>query len=467
MDTKDPFRDLTFDGRPGQYREFRRKVILSVAALEDKNQHLAGPKLLSRLSGEAWRCTEHLSIADVRSKRGWLTVLECLDKHYKHLPEVELHEAIDEFLFHLKKRNGEGTTGFAARFKTALSRLENLIQQEREAAKVKRRRKGDLDRLRPASPVASSLEESDSAADPPPSEGAAGPTDDTDEGAETETAKASQAAATGSATPKAAAAPGPERQTTPGRTEFSARSKAGSDGGSKKSSKKSTGTHTGDASRAQLEMQRMLGTLEPSHRKPKPIFPQSVLGHLFMRKFGLNREQRTLVIRSTGGSSRFLDVERILRASDLEDNRFEDRKLQKPQLRPQKQVYAVQDGSNDSSSLEAPLTESGSDEGEVLAGEHEQQSTDDELAEIYEVQKKAKKDFKKSFKSYKESKRRVKEIKKTRAGPSTYYPVVAMPPDSTSASGSQQTTVSMTARTSLRRRVMERDRNHRKGKKPI
>ena len=209
MDTKDPCRDLTFDGRPGQYREFRLKVILSVAALEDKNQHLAGPKLLSRLSGEAWRCTEHLSIADVRSKRGWLTVLECLDKHYKHLPEVELHEAIDEFHFHLKKRNGEGTIGFAARFKTALSRLENLIQQEREAAKVKRRRKGDTGRLKPASPVESSLEESDSDADPPPSEGAAGPTDDTDEGVEKETAKQSQAAANSSATPKAAAAPGP------------------------------------------------------------------------------------------------------------------------------------------------------------------------------------------------------------------------------------------------------------------
>ena len=65
---------------------------------------------------------------------------------------------------------------------------------------------------------------------------------------------------------------------------------------------------------ARREMQRVLGTLEPGYRKPKPIFPQSVLGHLFMRKFGLNREQRSLVIRSTGGSSRFLDVERILRA---------------------------------------------------------------------------------------------------------------------------------------------------------
>ena len=45
---------------------------------------------------------------------------------------------------------------------------------------------------------------------------------------------------------------------------------------------------------------------------------------------------------------------------------------------------------------------------------------------------------KKSFKSYKELKRNVKEIKKARAGPSTCYPVVAMPPDSASASGSQQ-----------------------------
>ena len=53
MDSKDPFKDISFDGRPGNYREFRRKVILSVAALEDKVQHLAGPKLLSRLTGEA------------------------------------------------------------------------------------------------------------------------------------------------------------------------------------------------------------------------------------------------------------------------------------------------------------------------------------------------------------------------------------------------------------------------------
>ena len=37
------------------------------------------------------KCTEHLSLAQVRSKEGWLKVLECLDKHYKHLPEAEFH----------------------------------------------------------------------------------------------------------------------------------------------------------------------------------------------------------------------------------------------------------------------------------------------------------------------------------------------------------------------------------------
>ena len=100
MDVKDPFRDLAFDGRPAGYREFRRKVILSVARLEDKQQHLAGPRLLNRLSGEAWRATEHLSVASIRSTEGWLEVVKTLDKHYKYLPETELHEAIDEFCFY-------------------------------------------------------------------------------------------------------------------------------------------------------------------------------------------------------------------------------------------------------------------------------------------------------------------------------------------------------------------------------
>ena len=443
MDSKDPFKDISFDGRPGNYREFRRKVILSVAALEDKVQHLAGPKLLSRLTGEAWRCTEHLSIAELRSNNGWLRVLECLDRNYKHLPEVELHESIDEFLFHLKRKPHEGATAFASRFKTALARLENLISAEREASHAKRRRKDEPGRrhLGPASPVASSLEDSSAP--------------EADEEAEQTDAEEVPPAASGSnPAPKAEAAPpsmpagsppatepfGSPRRSPPAGSQASQGSKT-----SHGSKKRTSGTFKADMEKQQLEMQRMLGTLEPGYRKPKPIFPQSVLGHLFMRKFGLNREQRSQVIRSTGGSSRFLDVERILRASDIEDNhRLEDRRGTKPPFKPaRRETFAVQDAVDDSSSIDLPDTGSDVDQGDVLVGQTSDQSSEvsaeDEIEEIMEIQKKAKRDFKKSFRTYKETKKRVKEIKKSRMGNAPYYPVVAVPPDSNNsgASGSQ------------------------------
>ena len=89
------------------------------------------------------------------------------------------------------------------------------------------------------------------------------------------------------------------------------------------------------------------------------------------------------------------------------------------------------------------MTESDDDDmGEVFVGEeHQDDESEDELAEVFEIQKKAKRDFKKNFKTYKDTKKKVKEIKKSRVGPS-YYPVVAMPPDgASSASGSQQTNV--------------------------
>jgi hypothetical protein len=55
-------------------------------------------------------------------KVGWLDVLKTLDRHYKYLPETKLHEAIDEFLFLLRRLVGEGATAFASRFKIQLNR---------------------------------------------------------------------------------------------------------------------------------------------------------------------------------------------------------------------------------------------------------------------------------------------------------------------------------------------------------
>ena len=60
------FKALVFSGSPADYRQFRRKILLHVASLV----RLAGPKILTRLSGEAWKATEHLSVGDLRSEGG-------------------------------------------------------------------------------------------------------------------------------------------------------------------------------------------------------------------------------------------------------------------------------------------------------------------------------------------------------------------------------------------------------------
>ena len=400
MDTKDPFKDLSFDGKPSGYREFRRKVILSVAALEYKSQHLAGPKLLTRLTGEAWRCTEHLNIAEVRTTKGWIKVIECLDRHYRYLPEVELHEAIDEFLFRLSRRQSEGATAFSSRFRTQLSRLETLIAQERVIAKEKRSKK-KRDRSffpGPPSPVPSSLgssSESDGKPDEPPA-------DETDE---SEVQPEPQASAAEQGMP-AAELKAASKPPTPAPSHATVRSELGRQrSGSNKHS--TAGSWKEDFEKQQLQMQQILGTVELSHTKPKLMFQQSVLGHLYMRKYGLSKEQRSQVIRAAGGSSRFLDVERIMRASDIEDNnRHDNRHGRPPQKVQRRHAYAVQD--DDSSSIELPL--SSSDGEDALLGEGKTESNDDDdesddgLAEIYELQKKAKKEFKKSFKHTKRAK---------------------------------------------------------------
>jgi hypothetical protein len=153
-----------------------------------------------------------------------------------------------------------------------------------------------------------------------------------------------------------------------------------------------------------------------------------------MRKYGLSRDQRAQVVRATNGSSRFRDIERILRASDLEESRSDDRRASKPVRRDtyavQKHVYAAE---SDSSSVDADMLGSAdSDASEyALAAENQSSSDEDvkaEIEEVFELQRKAKEKFKKSFKNYKDVKRKVKELKRNRQ---PYYPVVALnqPPD--------------------------------------
>ncbi|CAE7319664.1 GIP, partial [Symbiodinium sp. CCMP2456] len=446
MSDKDPFKDLVFNGAPSEYRLFRRKILLSVASLEEKHVYLAGPRILNRLTGEAWRATEHLAIGDLRSEKGWLRVLQALDEHYRYLPETELNECVDEFLFHLKRKGHEGPTAFVSRFKAVLSRLETLVAAEKAQQKgsTKRRRSSKRTSSPDGEPSTSSLS-SDHAEDEEP----------------VLTKDRVEAAAAAAETPSGARAPAEPASVSKGPRTVgsfveSPKKKPPSAGGSQRS----RGTQKADDERANRQMMEDLGKLEVGHLRVKPIFPEVILGHLFMRKYGLNREQRSQVIRSTGGSCRFRDVEKVIRASDYED-KFHDPGPRGQSSRPTRgaNVLAAEEGS----SLSEP-TYSDEDEVNEAATGDEENDDDEDLEEAYEIQKKAKNDAKRAFRSYKDSRRRVKEIRKDRQ---PYMPVVAIPPSSSNAVPPDAMPVQPTFRYDRKpsRRTNDKGKGGRKGRK--
>ncbi len=193
----------------------------------------------------------------------------CIGSTLQFLPETELHEAVEEFLFALKRRPHEGATSFSSRFRTQLDRVQTLISQEREAARAKRqkrsgrKKKDETPSVRDVS-VGSSLEESngEDASDfdlfgPGASKSATEEETGKEEIPHREPSPAEQSTHT-------------ERVPTP-----SVGSK-GSKGSKRKSevgSQKSRGTEKADRELENRRMLEMLGSLEHGHLRPKPIFP--------------------------------------------------------------------------------------------------------------------------------------------------------------------------------------------------
>ena len=57
---------------------------------------------------------------------GFQRFVRVLDEHYQYLPETELLEALDSFLYGVVRAPRQGATEFSAQFRTALSRLSSL-----------------------------------------------------------------------------------------------------------------------------------------------------------------------------------------------------------------------------------------------------------------------------------------------------------------------------------------------------
>ena len=252
------------------------------------------PFHVTKLQGKAWRATE---------RRSTLTA---------NLPETELNERVDEFLFDLKRRPHEGVTQCVSRFRSTLSRLETLVAADRMAQQArKRKHKG---RTMAVDPLSLSPSRSQTSSE----------FSEISEGLSKEKVEARDRASAA-----AAAASDVPVESCIAKTVGSLVGEGGSPqkrrGTSEASRGSGYGSQQADNEKAQLKMMRQLELLEEGHTRACPIFQEVVLGHLFMKKYGLTREQRATVVTTTGGSSRFsdLELETIMRASDFEHCRGE------------------------------------------------------------------------------------------------------------------------------------------------
>ena len=222
-----------------------------------------------------------------------------------------MHEAIEEFLFQLKRRNGEGATSFSSsRFRTQLDRVQTLIAQERELVRKKRTKKDSG-----KDSASSSLEETDMS-DGAGSYGTArGPAPSADAEPQVHAKTPPETGDEGEPPTAGAAAAEPQEEgrakSEKARSERSASHAPSShrDSHGKKKRLGSTlsqGTFEEDHAKSLRKMQRMLGTLEPGKLKPTPIFPQSVLGPPSCATAAPQRSRERLSESAAGGVPRNL-----------------------------------------------------------------------------------------------------------------------------------------------------------------
>ena len=119
----------SFDGSPGKYRDYRFAVIWQYASVKPENRQFYAPALVDVLTAgsgakEIFRYTapERFQTAD-----GFQLYLSILDGHYNYLPETELVEAVDNFIYNLQRGSRQGPTEFSALFRTQLARLESVL----------------------------------------------------------------------------------------------------------------------------------------------------------------------------------------------------------------------------------------------------------------------------------------------------------------------------------------------------
>ena len=274
---------LDFSGDIAHYPGYRLRIKGVYAATPDDKRVLVAPSLLGRLKGAAWEAVKDLDPeTDLRVRGGFARLLSVLDENYEWESSSELSRVIDEYLFMDGRLPGETITALLARNRGAMRRFTKVIQSHCDEAadaqfqtEMKRWRElrsdyiYELEEWRQRNPRRNV-----------PVPRLRLPWDD---GADGEENPPAETRAEGDRDP----VPLPEVESV------------------------SDESYDSDPS-----------PVEPPKPRPTPtvrfFWPGVLAGHLFLCRLSLGKDQRASLLRSTGGSSYFKDLEKVLRVSGAE-----------------------------------------------------------------------------------------------------------------------------------------------------
>ena len=116
-----------FDGSPGKYRDYRFTTSWQFAAIKPENRKYYAPALVDALTFSAKELFRYRNPLDFQSDDGYSRFRDILDLHFHFLPETELVEACESFIYSLARGQRQGPTEFSAVFRTQLARLESVL----------------------------------------------------------------------------------------------------------------------------------------------------------------------------------------------------------------------------------------------------------------------------------------------------------------------------------------------------
>ena len=118
-----------YDGSPEQFVAFQRAALVYAETVEWKKRSLVGPRLQAALEGSAKLVVEHKAPGWISHSNGASQLLDCLKQQVRSPTLAEAGRTMSRFFYGIKRRRGEGMSGWIVRHDEALLEAKRTLAE--------------------------------------------------------------------------------------------------------------------------------------------------------------------------------------------------------------------------------------------------------------------------------------------------------------------------------------------------